>query len=372
MEYAMLIMLMDDDLDILHFIMNIIIEELDHELADLRIRRRNERVRNKNYFEITIPRYTDIHFIEHFRMSRRTFQELLNVVAPFINEENVNVSMEKKLMFTIWILAKPESFLAAGDRFDLGKSTGHKIFKNVINALVMLMPEYIKWPNAIQCQLSSNIFQNRSRGFPGVIGAIDGCHIPCKQPIGNATDYYNRKGFHSIILQGVCDHKGLFIDIFIGMPGRMHDARVFRNSPLFQYMTNAEAPLNRPLIGDTAYPLLCNLMTPFKDNGHLTRSQISYNTKLSSIRSIIETAFGLLKVKFRRLKYLDISDFELGNNMIAAACVLHNFIINGDRLFIEEENYMIDADMEGLVDDNMIDEENFEAAEKRRQIVQQL
>lgn len=159
-------------------------------------------------------------------------------------------------------------------------------------------------------------------------------------------------------------------------PGRMHDARVFRNSPLYQHMTNAEAPLiqnNLHLIGDTAYPLLCNLMTPFKDNGHLTRSQISYNTKLSSIRSIIEAAFGLLKVKFRRLKYLDISDFDLGKNMIAAACVLHNFIINGDRIFIEEENYIVDADIEVPLDNdniNMIDEENLEATEKRKHIVQ--
>ena len=46
------------------------------------------------------------------------------------------------------------------------------------------------------------VFKARSHGFPGVIGAIDGCHIPCKQPVENANDYYNRKGFHSIVLQG--------------------------------------------------------------------------------------------------------------------------------------------------------------------------
>lgn len=50
------------------------------------------------------------------------------------------------------------------------------------------------------------------------------------------------------------------------------------------------------------------------------------NTKLSSIRSIIEQTFGLLKGKFRRLKYMDIVDFNLGKKTIAAACVLHNFI----------------------------------------------
>lgn len=88
------------------------------------------------------------------------------------------------------------------------------------------------------------------------------------------------------------------------MPGRMHDARVFRNSELYREMTNEQIPLLPPqlhLIKDAAYPLLPNLMTPFKDTSHLTREQIIYNTKFSSIRSVIERAFGLLKLKMRRL-----------------------------------------------------------------------
>lgn len=110
----------------------------------------------------------------------------------------------------------------------------------------------------------------------------------------------------------------------------MHDARVFRYSEVYTQLTNVENPLLSPhlhLIGDAAYPLLKNLITPYRDTGHLTRAQITYNIKLSSIRNIIERAFGLLKGKFRRLHFLDISDFDLGNKMIAAACILHNFII---------------------------------------------
>jgi len=110
-------------------------------------------------------------------------------------------------------------------------------------------------------------------------------------------------------------------------------------SPLFHAM-NGERPLiscNQHLIGDSAYPLLFNLMTPFRDNDHLTRSQSIYNIKLSSIRSIIERNFGLLKTKFRRLKYLDINDFDFGMKMIAAACTLHNFIIQGDELNVQED-----------------------------------
>lgn len=118
----------------------------------------------------------------------------------------------------------------------------------------------------------------------------------------------------------------------------MHDARVFRNSPLYYHMTNIQNPLlpdDKHLIGDSAYPLLVNVMTPFRDNGHLTPAQTSYNINLSTIRSIIERAFGQLKGKFRRLKYLDIGDFALGVEMIASACILHNFIIENDEEEIE-------------------------------------
>ncbi|XP_025155141.1 uncharacterized protein LOC112588680 [Harpegnathos saltator] len=94
------------------------------------------------------------------------------------------------------------------------------------------------------------IFEIKSNGFPGVIGVIDGCHIPCKQSVGN---FYNRKGFHSIILQGICDHTMRFTDVFIGMSGHMHDARVFRNSQIFHRLFNQ--PLYYHIIGDSAYPI---------------------------------------------------------------------------------------------------------------------
>ena len=47
------------------------------------------------------------------------------------------------------------------------------------------------------------------------------------------SDYYNGKKFHSIILQAIVDDKGLFRDLYVGWPGSVGDARVWRNSPIF-------------------------------------------------------------------------------------------------------------------------------------------
>ena len=44
-----------------------------------------------------------------------------------------------------------------------------------------------------------------SKGFPQAVCAIDGTHIPIIHPEQSPADYYNRKGYYSIIIQGVVD-----------------------------------------------------------------------------------------------------------------------------------------------------------------------
>ena len=63
-------------------------------------------------------------------------------------------------------------------------------------------------------------------GFPQAAGAIDGSHIPILRPDESASNYYNHKGYYSIIMQTMVDFRGLFMDVYIGWPGKMHDARV--------------------------------------------------------------------------------------------------------------------------------------------------
>ena len=64
---------------------------------------------------------------------------------------------------------------------------------------------------------------------PQCAGAIDGSHIPVKPPACNHTDYYNCKGWYSVVLQTVVDHQYLFRDAMVGKSGSVHDARMFTN-----------------------------------------------------------------------------------------------------------------------------------------------
>ena len=45
-------------------------------------------------------------------------------------------------------------------------------------------------------------------GFPGVIGSIDCTHIRIQTLRMNENDFVNRKGYHSLNIQAICDHEG--------------------------------------------------------------------------------------------------------------------------------------------------------------------
>lgn len=61
-----LLIALDEGLDFINIIHNVA-EDLVNPIPHYENRRRNAKPRNENYFEVTILRYTDIQFLEHFR-----------------------------------------------------------------------------------------------------------------------------------------------------------------------------------------------------------------------------------------------------------------------------------------------------------------
>ena len=120
-----------------------------------------------------------------------------------------------------------------GDRFGVGNASVYRIVKRVISAINRnWTSKVINWPCSESVTHVTNGFLGR-RGLQGVIGAIDGSHVAIKAPGTHQDVYINRKGFHSVVLQAVCDHRMLFTDCFVGYPGSTHGARVLKNSDLF-------------------------------------------------------------------------------------------------------------------------------------------
>ncbi|KAJ8945014.1 hypothetical protein NQ314_009336 [Rhamnusium bicolor] len=100
------------------------------------------------------------------------------------------------------------------------------------------------------------------------------------------------------------------------------------------------------ITGDCAYPLQSWLITPFRNNGHLTHEQLHFNTTVSKTRVKVEDAFALLKGRFRRLKeLLDMNEEQNIVDTIISCCVLHNIcLMQGD----EDVQQYINEDMERI------------------------
>ena len=227
------------------------------------------------------------------------------------------------------------------EKYDLTESSTHRCFHRVCTAIKNhLTPTIICWPRVENMAEQEAAFEEH-RGFPGVLGAIDGCHIPISAPRFCPENYVNRKGWHSVNLQAVCSHDLKFIDCYTGWPGSVHDARVLRNSPVFMDATddpNLLFPGDRHILGDSAYPLADWLLTPYRDNGHLTQAERNYNFVHSSTRMVIERAFGLLKARFRRLHFLEMDSLDDIAKVIIVACTLHNVCLMRGDDFFEEYN----------------------------------
>ena len=74
-------------------------------------------------------------------------------------------------------------------------------------------------------------------------------HIPILRPDKSAS-HYNRKEHYSIIMEAMVDICGTFMDVYLGVPGKVHNARVFSNSSIFKKGSNGRLLHIRNIVVD--------------------------------------------------------------------------------------------------------------------------
>lgn len=311
-------------------------------LQQLPVRELWVKPRAKTFWSMAEDQWTNNDWVGNLRMSQVTFEKLCEELAPFVERQDTNyrkaISLRERVAITLYRLADTASYRTVSNLFGVGKSTVCQIVLEVCSSIVeVLFKRLVHLPvtrQDIETEIAA--FFKRA-GFPQVVGAVDGCHVAILAPNENPADYVNRKGFFSIILQGLVDSDYLFRDVYVGWPGKVHDSRVFKNSPLYdaccartflpmglsKVITNVVVP--PVILGDSAYGLTNWLMRPFTDRGNLTNEEVAFNTAHSKTRVVVENAFGRLKGRFRSLgKRLDQS-VENATTTVTACCVLHNY-----------------------------------------------
>jgi len=132
----------------------------------------------------------------------------------------------------------------------------------VAKSLCRQRSQFIHFPRHVADQrLIKRAFMS-VQGFPDVVGLIDCTHIHIQAPKqAIERDYVNRKGRHSINVQGIVDHRGKFLNVVAMWPGSAHDSFILRNSEVWDAFE--QRLINGTIIGDSGYPNRPWLMTPF-------------------------------------------------------------------------------------------------------------
>ena len=176
------------------------------------IGRRHEKERVYRHLEFD---YDDKEFRDRFRFSKDNVNYITNLIEPALcrpTQRSYAIPAETQVLLALRYFATGSPMKVIGDTLGYHISSVSRAVRDVSGALCGVANQFIKWPTlaAEKNRIKEGFYQISQ--FPGVIGAIDCTHVRLLSPSGgNEYAYVNRKGFHSINIQGVCDHRGNYL-----------------------------------------------------------------------------------------------------------------------------------------------------------------
>ena len=161
--------------------------------------------------DFSLSNFTDEELRSRYRFGRESIEFLSELLRDDLERDtsrNHALSTTVQVLVALRFFASGSFLQVIGDTLGLSKSSVSRIIGQVSLALAQKQRNFIKWPST-----EEEILQNKrgfftKGGFPGVIGCVDGTHIKIQAPHENKNDFVNRKGFHSINEQAICNHKG--------------------------------------------------------------------------------------------------------------------------------------------------------------------
>ncbi|XP_066575647.1 putative nuclease HARBI1 [Amia ocellicauda] len=230
--------------------------------------------------------------ISRFRFPRAVLLELCAELGPDLERETA-----RRCAFT-----RSPTFLATGsfqrelaDCSGISQSSLSRAMPAVWDGIIRMSISYIRFPYDTVDQPNIKAQFAAIASFPNVIGAIDCTHIAIKAPSEEEFAYVNRKHFHSINVQIICDAQMRLTNIVARWPGSTHDSYIFTNSMVGMRL-QAGRVRDGWLLGDRGYPLKTWLLTPLTNPQ--TDQERSYNDAHSHIRSVVERVIGQLKCRW--------------------------------------------------------------------------
>ncbi|KAJ3647953.1 hypothetical protein Zmor_019795 [Zophobas morio] len=307
-------------------------------------------------------------FINMFRLTKQLTQYLINILQPFLTPplRATDLNIQTKVLTALRFFASGSYQLDIGTNkyLDVSQPSVSRCVNEVASALndPQIFNGYIKFPNNFEDlnRLRQGFYDKH--GFPGVIGCIDCTHVAIFPPKSDDPSYpehlyVNRKNYHSVNVQLICDSNLKILNVNAKFPGSTHDSYIWSRSNVQTFMQDLHSHDHKDyfLLGDSGYPLRTWILTPFSENVQPNSPEQNFNEIHKNTRVKIECCNGVLKMRFRCLLKHRVLHYTppVCCKIINACAVLHNLCIEHN---VPEPNEPLDAEVDFGVDDNGIEE----------------
>ena len=238
--------------------------------------------------------YDDFDLYSRFRFPRAEIETITDLLAADLqhdSDRNGALSPSLQVCLALRYFATGSFQNLVGDSIQVHKSTVCRAIRKVALSLCKRLNEYVKFPTQPEPQNTTRQKLHQIAGFPDILGCVDGTHIRIKGPKENENDFVNRKGYHSINTQIVCDADLIITNSVIKWPGAKHDSFILKQSSLWRDFEAGRYPGR--LLGDSGYPLRKWLMTPYLNPASVSEQR--YNSAHIKTRNVVERCIGVLK-----------------------------------------------------------------------------
>ena len=213
-----------------------LLEEVFAEAAEEEENQGDGRIRADRLFKDRADFFAedDTWLMSRFRLPRHVLIWLCGRLDPFLRRETRRtraIPVPVQVLSTLASLATGTFQREVGDRSGISQPSMSRMMPSVLEAIKSLTEEFIRFPfieGPQQTMIKREFYE--IAGFPNVVGAIDCTHVRIKPPSVNDYAYVNRKNYHSINVQVICDANLSLLNVVARWPGGSHDSFIFQNS----------------------------------------------------------------------------------------------------------------------------------------------
>ncbi|XP_051150551.1 protein ALP1-like [Andrographis paniculata] len=295
---------------------------------------------------------SDLRWPQFFNLSKPSFTLLLRLLTPSLSSSSLHpLPPNAALAATLFRLSHAASFSSVARRFSLDSPTACRAFYSVCKAIVENLGHLFEFSSDI----NRIVVGFGWISLPNCCGVLGIQSFELESPMA-AKD--------SLLVQALVDSEGRFLDVSAGWPGATKPDNVLKRSKLYrgieeskEYMIGPSYELNsgmsipQYILGNSCYPLLPWLLTPYSNpNSSSSSSEMVFNRVHRRGIEIAGKAFSKVKKRWNLVAKKWKGQVEAFPFVIVACCLLHNFLIKCSEVFPEDDDEINEGCVVGAYD----------------------